>query len=153
MGRVAVCTRFWSTVARPDIHAALDSWVLRSAAYADYVFVAVRVEVDVSDTMAHLAALASQHHLAGKLIALPVSPWGQFTQALNAMLYAAATVTETQKVVYNLDGADVGTDAVEYIVFQSVEVFMDQEHLHCMMKYMGKSMIWSLGRLKECAHR
>jgi hypothetical protein len=144
MTRIAVCTRFWSTKSDDEdekVHSTLDDWIDRAVQYADHVIIAVRVEEDKANTVQHIEKLAAakQYNENGKkVVALPVSPWGSFSAALNALLYAAATVTQQEKVVYNLDAVNVGVDPVEYIMYQSIEVYMDKQHLEQMMSFMGK---------------
>jgi hypothetical protein len=132
---IAACTRFWAVKDDSNCHNALDDWVNRASEYADYVIVAVRADQDHADTMVHLKNKFIG--LGNRLIVISVNPWGAFTLALNALLYTAATAGEKEKV-YDLEGT-VG--AVEFILFQSIEVIMGKKELEKMKEYMDQNTL------------
>lgn len=113
---IITCTRYWGK-SQNDLKK-LDDFILRAAKYSSVIIVAIRVEEDKSGAADYLT---SKYKGEPRAIALPVTPWGDVTTALNSLLICASNLKYGPQ---------------QYILFQSLEIMSNAQHIQQMLNYM-----------------
>lgn len=78
---LVTATRFWAK-SELDVKC-LEAFLHRASKYNTIILVAVNVNADTQDTFHHLTKIS----VSANIVAVPVSPWGGVTHALNLLIH------------------------------------------------------------------
>lgn len=104
---LVTATRFWAKSERDIKH--LNAFLHRASEYSTVILVAVNVDADTQDTLHQF----SKSDVSANVVAIPVSPWGGATHALNLVIHHSLSKYPHAKL----------------ILFQSVEVLASRDDI------------------------
>lgn len=121
-----IATRFWAK--SPHDTKRLQAFLDRTNEYGTDILIAINVEADTQDTLRRLSEVS----LAAKVEAVPISPWGGVTHALNLLIHHALSKYPLARLV----------------LFQSVEVHASQNDISQLLSVFrhGKGKVLVAGR-------
>lgn len=105
-------TRFWGNTV--DDLERLKLFLDRALLYSDIIIIALRIELDRTDTTAYI----QENYNDGRVRVLPIRPWLVVTTSLNAVMVAAAMLN------------------AQYLCYQSIEVTATKVHMDMLMAQM-----------------